>query len=748
MTGVETIGRTGARVDGPAKVTGRAQYAADVNLPGQLWAGILRSPHPHASIVRIDATRARAMPGVHVVLTGADVGTIRYGRRLMDVPVLVADRARFVGDKVAAVAAESPALVDAALATIEVEYAELAPIFDPLEAMRPDCPPIHPDYRAYQGLPASIPDLPNVLAVETVARGDVDAALAAADVVVETTMAFPAVHHAYIEPHACLVSPQADGSFRIWASNKNPFLLREQLAAAFALPADQLIIEPTFTGGDFGGKGSPMEVPVCLALARAAGRPVKLVMSYLEELQAANPRHPTIATLRTGATHDGRLLAHDARFVFNSGAYGGYKPLPTLNLAASHHAAGVYRIPAARVESTMVYTNQVPGGHQRAPGEVQATVAMEIQMDRLAERLGIDPLELRVRNAVEDGDVGPLGEPWQDITLRQCIEQAREASGWGGPKAPRTGRGIAVCQRAAAGGQSNAEVRLAPDGMIEVITGTNESGAGGLTVLAEIVARRLGVPIEQVRVHVEGTDVGGFDQGPSGSRFTFVGGNAALAAAEELVRALTPLAAEVLGGAADSVVLEGGQFVDRTRPGSTVSFRDLAARSPAGDRSGRGAFSGKAPNRTSFAAQVAEVEVDGDTGQVDVRRIVGVHDVGEIISRQGLVGQIDGGIAWGLGYALMEELRIEDGRVTTTHFGDYRIPSIADMPPFESILLTDSRGDGPFGAKAVAELSLLPTAAAIVNAIHDATGAWILDLPVTAEKVLAALEGPGDRTAG
>jgi CO/xanthine dehydrogenase Mo-binding subunit len=277
--------------------------------------------------------------------------------------------------------------------------------------------------------------------------------------------------------------------------------------------------------------------------------------------------------------------------------------------------------------------------------------------------------------------------------------------------------------------------------MVEVVTGTNESGAGGLTVLAEIVARRLQLPLEQVRIEVEGTDAGGFDQGPSGSRFTFIGGNAALAAADELIGALTPLAAQSLGCAPEAVVLDGGRFVDRERPTMSVGYRELAAAAgPGASPGGRGSFSGKAPNRTSFAAQVAEVEVDPDTGQILVRGLVGVHDVGEIISRHGLVGQIDGGIAWGLGYGLMEELRIEDGRVTTTHFGDYRIPSIGDMPPFESILVTDAPGEGPFGAKAAAELSILPTAAAIVNAVHDATGAWILDLPVTAEKVHAALD--------
>ncbi|MBI4494991.1 MAG: xanthine dehydrogenase family protein molybdopterin-binding subunit [Chloroflexi bacterium] len=769
-----TLGQAVPRVEGLEKVAGLACYTADVSPPGLLWGAVLRSPLPHARIARVDASRARALPGVHAVLTGQDLAGIRYGRRLNDIPVLAFDRVLFIGDKVAAVAAESRELAEAALAMIEVEYEELPAVFDPLEAMQPGAPLLHPELRTYRGWAGQAPEIPNLLSLETVARGDLERGFAESELVFEHTITFPMIHQGYIEPNVCTVAAEADGTFRIWASNKSQFLLRNDLAAAFGLAPEQIVVEPTLVGGDFGGKGALLDAPVCFALARAAGRPVKLVMDYTEELTAANPRHPAVAIMRTGLTRDGRLVAHHAKLVFNSGAYGGHKPLPSVGLAASHHAAGVYRIPHARVDSYMVYTNQVPGGHMRAPGEVQATVALEVHMDLLAEQLGLDPLEFRLLNAVEEGDEGPLGERWQGIQLKRCIQLAREAAGWDrlqtaetprrreafypddsasrrlggeaskGAPGLRVGRGIAVCQRGSAGGQANAEVRVYADGSVVVLTGTSESGTGALTVLAQVVAAELQLPLEQVRVEMGGTDVAPFDQGSGGSRTTVNGGNAALQAAREVRRQMAELAAEYLGCAPEAVEVQPGRFCDRGRPEVGLGFQVLAARVAAeGPLVGRGSFSTRMPSQTGFAAQIAEVEVDPETGQLEVTRVVGVHDVGQIINYHGATGQIDGGIVLGFGCGVLEELRLENGRVGNPHLGDYRIPCSADVPTFESILVTDAPGAGPFGAKGVAELSLLPTAAAIVNAVHDATGVWILDLPITAEKLRRALARHG-----
>jgi CO/xanthine dehydrogenase Mo-binding subunit len=739
------------RVDGRDKVTGQARYSADVVLPGTLWGAVLRSPLPHARLLAVETARARALRGVHAVLTGADLGGRRYGRSIADVPILAHERVRYVGEPVVAVAAEDRDTAEEALTLIEVAYDELPAVFDPREAMRPDAPILHPAYQTYVGANADLPDVPNLCSYLVEEHGDVERGFREADLVLEHSYYTPMQHQGYVEPHACLVAVEPDGTMRVWASNKAPFAVRDLLARDLDLPAEQVVLEPTLVGGDFGGKGSPMQMPVAYFLARATGRPVRLVMGTAEEIRAANPRHAAWIAIRTGLRADGTFVARHVRLVFASGAYGGFKPIPHVVLVAEHYAAGVYRIPNARVECQMVYTNHVPCGHMRSPGGLQAVFAGEVDVDRLAAAVGLDPLEFRLRNGVAEGDVGPLGEPWTSVRLRECLETVRAAADWDAPKPPHVGRGVAVCQSGAGWGGSSALVEVHADGTALLRTGVNDHGSGAHTILVQIVAHELQLPLERVRLVVGGTDSGPWDSGSSASRVTHVAGQATLQATTEVRQKLAAVAAKELGCPAEQVELEGGIFRDRARPAAALAFAAVAARAC---RDGE-PLSGYArydhwdrPYGTSFVAQVAEVEVDPETGQVHLRRVVAATDVGTILNPIGVTGQLEGALVMGLGAGTMEELPLADGQVAPAGLHEYKLPTVRDLPPFTNVLITDGEGPGPYGAKGVGELGHLTLPPAVANAVYDAVGVRLAELPVTAERVYRALKAARDAAGG
>ena len=393
-----TIGQPTTRVEGQDKVTGALRYTADVALPGTLWGRALRSPYPHARIVRIDTSRAQQVPGVHAVLTGADVRGIRYGRRLFDVPVLAEERVRFVGERVAAVAAEERHAAAEALALIEVEYEDLPAVFDPLAALQEDAPLLHPEVNSYHGLPKPLAHPSNAFVRDTWSKGNIDEGFNRADLIVDNTFTVPRQHQAYLEPHSCLVWIDEQGRVQVWASSKVPYQVKEQLSVALKLPKERIRLNPVAIGGDYGGKGSPMDIPLAYFLAVHSGRPVKMVMDYVEEFTAGNPRHAAIIQLKTGVKRDGTIVAHQAKVFFDSGAYGGFKPVPTVNLGGAAKAAGPYKIPHVHIESTQVYTNTIPGGFMRAPGEPQAVFAIESHIDCIARQLGKDPVDFRLHN--------------------------------------------------------------------------------------------------------------------------------------------------------------------------------------------------------------------------------------------------------------------------------------------------------------------------------------------------------------
>jgi CO/xanthine dehydrogenase Mo-binding subunit len=738
-----TIGLSVPRRDGTDKVRGATRYSADVGPPGTLWGAILRSPLPHARIVAVDARAARALRGVHAVLVGADVTENLVGRSLADVPILCSGVVRFVGDPVAAVAAETRELAEEALRLIEVEYSELEAVFEPRVAIEPSAPVLHPAFAGYVGAPPEPLPARNLCAYACLHKGDVEAAFAAADVIREHHFSTPMQHQGYLEPQACVASFGADGVVRVWASNKAPFLVRNEVARILQLPPEQIVLEPTYVGGDFGGKGSAMEIPLAVLLSKAGGRPVRLVLAGAQEFTAGNPRHAADITIRSALTRDGRILARDIRMLFDGGAYAGYKPIPGVNLAAHFWSAGPYRTPNVRFESMVAYTNHVPAGHMRAPGIAQLAFAEEVDMDLLAHALDTDPLTFRECHALEDGDVGPLGETWHALRLKDCLAEVRRLSDWDVPRPENVGRGVAISHCAGGMGASSAVVELVSDGRVALRTAVSDQGSGSHTVLVQIVAHELGLPVDCVMLAVGGTDVAPFDSGSSASRVTYVGGLAAQRAAIDLRETLTALAAEYLGCPPDRVDYADGVFRDRERFDSTLVLEDLAARAvrPEAPLSGSGAFADRQLSDTpSFAALVAEVHVDPETGEISIRRLSAVYDVGTVINPNGIRGQLEGGLVQGLGMATMEELRLGDGgRVETVSLGDYKMPTVRDIPPSAAAWITETPGSGPFGAKSIGELTTPLLPAAISNAVYDAVGVRIVDLPLTAERVFTAL---------
>ena len=731
------FGQPLGRVDGPDKVTGKARYSADINLPGTLWGKSLRSPYPHARIVSIDTTAAKALPGVYAVLTGDDVRGVLYGRRLRDVPVLAWDHVRFTGERVAAVAAEDEDIAQAAIDLIEVDYEELPAQLDPLEAMKDGAPFIHPDMVSYVGYPQPPQEPSNVFIHSTWGKGNIDAGFVEADVVVENTFTTPRQHQAYLESHTCVVWIDEDGIAQIWASNKAPYSLRQQMSDFSDLPLDRFQVNFATIGGDFGGKGSPMEIPLCYYLALKSERPVKMVMDYVDEFTAANPRHASTMYVKTGVKRDGTLVAHHVRGIFDSGAYGAFKP--GVNLMGFSHAGGPYRTPNVKVEGIQVYTNNIPCGHMRGPGEPQAAFVMESQLDLVARELGIDPLEIRRKNVVRAGDDDALGHTFQGINIRETMEAAVRVGEYGKPKAPNVGRGLALGDRPPGGGQSTAAITLNPDGSVLLSTPIFEQGTGTYTLELQVVGEELGVSIDHIGLEIWRTGTVDFDSGVGGSRVTRIGTQVAYAATQEVKSELLKVAAQYLDVPVDSLVFTDGA-VRRRDNGESYNWYELL-QGAGHSVTGKAEFQDTSlPPVTAYVAQVAEVSVDPDTGQVKLLSLSTAHDVGKIVNPIGHQGQINGGAMQGIGYALMEELAVEDGRVTTLNFGDYKIPTIADIPELRTVLVESESGVGPYNVKSIGENATIPVAAAIANAVEDAVGVRIKDLPITAEKVYRALQ--------
>jgi len=734
------VGKPIPRLEGAEKVSGRLRYAADFHIPGSLWAKMLRSPHPHARIVKIDTAKAAALPGVHAVITGSDIPPVLTGLRMKDMPLLARERVRFVGEPVAAVAADSEDLAEEALTLIDVLYEPLPHVTDPLKAIEPGAPVLHENPAAYKNAPERQTELPNIQSYGVWKNGDVEAGFRNAARIFEHTFRTPLGFHGYLEPHACTVRINDGDQVEIWASNKAPFSLRDRIARDLSLDPAKIKVHILPVGGDFGGKTSVVEVPVCYFLAKRTGRAVKMVNEYTEELTACAHRHPLVMTLRTGVDRDGRLCALHARAVFSGGGYAALKANAEVTVQGPRRVASYYRIPAIQVETICAYTNQVPCTQTRTPGSPQTTFAMESQIDIIARTLGMEPAAFRMKNLLNDGDPTPFGQKLKGIIAKKILKKALEVSGWKKAKEKNIGRGVAVYERPSGAGKSGAAITVEFDGSVTVNVGVPDVGPGIHTVVQQIVGEMLDLARERVKVCVEDTDSSPYDSGTGGSKSTNSVGTAAYQAVAELNQKLIALAAARLGCKPEELREQKGRYLaPGRRPMAFAEIMRLAVEQNGGAITHLSVYEPSRAPITSFAVQVAEVEVDPGTGQVKVKRLTTVHDSGKVLNRLTYQGQVDGGVVTGLGFALMEDSSLSDGKMAATNLGEFKMPTVADLPKLTTVLIEDTEGPTPFQGKAIAEIPNVPTAAAIANAIEDAVGVRLYDLPLTAEKIYAAI---------
>ena len=741
MNEMRSVGIPSPRVEGEQKVGGIAQYAVDIRLPEMLWAKVLRSPLAHARIRSIDVAKARALPGVVAVMTGGDLAGAKIGKKIIDMPLLADGVARFMGEKIAAVAAISEEIAEAALDLIQVDYEELPVLVDPLEAAQPGAALIHPDIASYKGLLHNI-DIPSNVFVSLVwKKGVVDEGLRQSDVIVENTYRVPAIHQAYIEPHASVVRVNADGTADIWSANKSPFGMRDAVANALQIAPASLIIHSCYVGGDFGGKGDGNDVALCYALSRLARRPVKLLIDYTEELTAGNPRHGAVIKIKTGVKRNGLMIAEHVEFYFDSGAYGSYRPQGYL--VGAHDTPGPYRVANCLIEEKYVYTNTMPAGYMRAPGHLQGMFASESHMDVVAKRLNMNPIEFRRMNFMHDGDPSPLGHVIPHVKATETLARAVEASGLTKPKKKNSGRGCAVGDWVSKGGESYARIRIDDDGVVTLSSAVTDTGPGVFTMMRQIVGEELKVPLDAIAVEMLDSDKVVKDTGVRGSSSTRVHGGSALHASQRAREEILKRAAVAMQSTPEELMLFNGG-VTHGRAERRMTYAEIV-RANGGPIEVEGHYANMSDGpEASLVAQVAEVEVDEETGEVRVNKLTTAHNTGTILNPLTHQGQIDGGVAMGFGYGLIENLAYdESGKVLAANLGEYKIPNIKDMPPLQTTILQSDFGSGPYNSMSIGETALIPTAAAIANAVADAVGVRITSLPITAEKVLTALKERG-----
>ena len=759
-TGTRVAGQSLPRIDAPGKVTGSAVYAADFALPGMLYGKVFRSAEPHARLVRLDTTRAASIPGVRAVVTAADAADVRYGAAVKDEPVFASDVVRYVGQPVAAVAAVTLEAAEAALAAIEAQYEPLPPVLDLAAALAPGAPLVHEGWRDYTAIPILQRD-GNVCNRARIVVGDVERGWVEADHVFEQRFTTAMVHQGYTEPRAAVAAWDSSGQVTVWSNTQLPFDVQATLADILAtVPSKVRIIVPG-VGGGFGGKLRIGVEHFAALLARKSGRPVKVMTTSEEELVAAYPRQGTVIELKTGVTRDGRLTARQGRIYFDTGAFAGSGP--GVASVATMVLAGPYRTPNLHLEGYAVYTNKTNCGSYRAPSGPQANFAVESQMDIIADALGIDPLELRLRNIVHEGDEGPTGQVLSAVGLEECLRRAADAIGWPDRRpAPGRGKGLAIGWWTTTGGSSGVYVKINPDGSVTLNTGAVEIGTAALTGAAQVLAEALGVDLADITVISGDTFSTPFDFGAQGSRTAFAVGNACRAAAAELQRKLFELAAAHLKTDADTLELRDKHVVG---PGGRVTLAELARQSQVagGGMIAHGTFIAPgtaydtkrveghaypAFHSPSFHAHAVDLSVDAETGEVTIHRYVVAQDVGFALNPTYIEGQIEGGVAQGLGQTLSEEIVYRDGRVLNANLTDYKMPTTLDVPRIESILVEHPGRVGPFGAKGVGEPPNIEPPAAVANAIAAAVGTRITALPITAERIVRGLsrdEGDGGR---
>ena len=757
----QSVGRAERRSDGEDKVTGKALYTVDVNLPGMAHGKILRSPYAHARLLKVDASRAEKLPGVFAVITRADQARLAmFGAAYKDQTVVAVDKVRYSGDPVAAVAAIDDATAEVALELIDVEYEELPPVTDLDAALASDAPLVHEAAASGGELMGQRYEAPKEFAGTNLcyrfsyAKGNVDEGFAKSDHVFENTFTFPRVQHFSMEPHATVAHHEGD-RLTMWAGTQEPFTLREHLAEIFHLPLNRIRVIVPYVGGGYGGKLAVKTEPLAAALSWKAKRPVRLAHTIEESFKTVT-RHPARVTIKTGVMKDGKLVARQCLIHMETGAYADAGPRVTQK--AGYRCFGPYRLPHMKTDAYTVYTNTVPAGAYRGFGTLQVTWAYESQMDIIAEKLGLDPLEFRLKNLLKKGELYTPGDTPVDCDLKAGLMQAAEEIGWGAKKktpaaGKATGRGLAVCMKDGGGTYkvSSAAVKMNADGSIVLLTGTVEVGQGARTALSQIVAEELAISYDAVTVAQLDTDVTPYDVNTNASSSTVVMGLSVQRAAQDLKRQLLRHAVRILKARPTQVSLAGGKIV--AGKNRSLTFMELMQKvflSRSGELIGRGAYQSTKSPKAALGSPTnfweiswggAEVEVDEETGQIKLLKYVSLADVGQAIHPVLCEGQDEGGVMNAIGHSLMEEMIYRDGQLLNPNLVDYRVPTFENLPKdFETILVESHNGPGPFGSKGTGEGGLLPVAAAIANAVYCATGMRLYDLPLTPEKVWRGLQ--------
>ncbi|MBI3328659.1 MAG: xanthine dehydrogenase family protein molybdopterin-binding subunit, partial [Nitrospinae bacterium] len=722
--------------DAADKVSGRSQYAGDVYLPGMLLCKILQSTRPHARILRMDTSKAQAVPGVRAVITAQDVPDVRFGSgAVKDRRVFALEKVRYVGEPLAAVAAVDEMTALEALDLIRVDYEDLPAVTDPVDALKAGAPLVHADLPTYEGYAAGMGG--NVCTVLNSSRGDVERAFAEADVVFEDAFRSQGINQGYLEPMACVATIEPSGRINVWTSTQGPYQVRGALAAVVQMPVSRFRIIPMELGGGFGAKLRLCLEPYPVFLSLKTGKPVKIIATREEVFSLSGFRLPTIIYLKTGVMRDGTIVAREAISIFNMGAYLGAGVQSGVS-----HTIGPYNIPHHRVRSYAVYTNTIWAGSYRASGVADVTFAVESHTDIIARKLGIDPWEFRMKNALKEGDVAIQGGKIPRNGLHQTLEAIKERMPWPSKSEAGNGVGLALCQWRSGSGPSSASIIMNEDGTASLLTGSVDI-TGTDTVLAQIAAETLGLHMDQVVIAKRDTDLAPFTAPSGGSRIVYSQGKAVQMAAEDAKQKLIALAAERLEAPPEALTCAGGRVYAKEAPERGYSLSQLARlslTSKAGPIMGTASLSSM-PFAPVFNTQAVEVKVDRETGAIKIVRFVQAQDVGVALNPMAVEGQIEGGAVQGIGRALSEEVVIRDGRIANPSLTTYLMPLAPDMPSIENVLVEVPTEDGPFGARAVAEPPGFGPPAAIANAIADAVGVRIKELPLSADKLLRALRG-------
>lgn len=758
---VNPVGKSVPRIDGRGMVTGQTKYVFDMAFSNMLVGKMIRSPHPHARIKSIDTSEAEKLPGVRAVITAQDTHAIKFGSNeyffphTIDQMAIEAEKVRYVGDEIGAVAAVDEETADKALELIRVEYEILPAVVDVLEAMKPDAPQIHNS-------------LNNIAVILPVNFGNPDRALKEADYIREDHFYAPAAHMAALEPHVCVGQWETfSNKVTLWSSSQAPFKCREALAKTLKMDLNDVRVIKLAVGGGFGGKLEmmPMDFASCLLSKKAGGLPVKICNNREEEFMTSRRKHGMHYKLKSGVKKDGTLVAITGEVIADGGAYCSYGP--TVLAAAIMRIFMVYKIQHFRVTGYRVYTNTPISGAMRGFGGVQAGFAIESHMDLLAQGIGMDPVEFRMKNITTPNMVTINKMVLTTNGLKECIEKATDACDWKNKRGKQKDicRGIGIGIAADVMGSkmykshesAGSIVKVEEDGSVYLFTGAADCGQGSNTALSQIACHELGVSYSRIKCKSGDTEITPFDTGSFASRVTFISGNATILAARDAKKQILSVVAEERELKDDELDIIAEEVVHKTTKKIIMSFdkalelcysfnygRQIIGRgsynpktTPIDFRTGEGNVSGS----YGFEAQIAEVEVNKKTGEVFVLKMWDAHDIGKAINPQSVEGQIEGSLVMGIGYTFLENLHFDKkGRPANGNFANYRLPRTMGLPEMNSILVETDDPEGPFGAKGMGEASLLPTSAAIANAIEDAIGVRIKELPITPDKIIKALK--------